>query len=584
MATSAADLLVERLLDWGVDTLFGLPGDGINGIFEALRIRQNRIRFIQVRHEEAAAFAACGYAKYTGRLGVCLATSGPGGIHLLNGLYDAKCDGQPVLAITGHTFHDLIGTHYQQDVDLDKLYMDVAVYNERVMGPHHVRNIVDEAIRTALTRRTVSHITFPKDIQDWDGSDVARSKANVVNHSANLTPASNPLPPQDQLQPAADLLNAGKKVAILAGRGSLGARNEILEMAERVAGPVIKPLLGKAVVPDDSPYTTGGLGLLGTAPSQDAMQECDTLLIAGSSFPYMEFYPRPGQAQCVQIDADGSRIGLRYPADVGLVGDCRRILDALLPLVRRKEDRSFLEKAQQRMTKWNDLLHTRATSNDQPLKPAVVAHHIDQLLADDAIVTTDCGTVTTYAARYLHMRGDMMFSSSGMLATMGNGLPYSVAAAVAYPGRQIVCLSGDGGFTMMMGELLTMVKYRLPVKIIVFKNNVLGQIKWEQMVFEGNPQFGVELQPLDFARYAQACGADGFTLDDPANAADTLREAFESRGPAVVQAIIDPNEPELPGHVTMDQAWKFAESLIRGEKDRWDILKAVVKEKVREVV
>jgi pyruvate dehydrogenase (quinone) len=584
MAMTAADLLIERLIDWGVDTLFGFPGDGINGIFEALRNRQDRVRFIQVRHEEAAAFAACGYAKYTGRLGVCLATSGPGGIHLLNGLYDAKCDGQPVLALTGHTFHDLIGTHYQQDVDLDKLFMDVAAYNERVMGPAHVCNVVDEAVRTSLSQRTVTHVNIPKDIQDWSSSDVSRSKANIAGHSADLSPAAVPLPPPSQLQAAADLINAGKRVAILAGRGCLGARAEILEMAERVGGPILKPLLGKAVVPDESPYTTGGIGLLGTAPSQDAMNECDMLLIAGSSFPYLEFYPKPGRAKCVQIDACASRIGLRYPADVGLTGDCRRILKALLPLVPRKEDRSFLQKAQERMRQWNDLLRSRAEIGDRPLKPAVVAHHLNQLLDDDAIVTTDCGTVTTYAARYLQMRGDMMFSSSGMLATMGNSLPYSVAAAVAYPGRQIVCFSGDGGFTMMMGELLTMVKYRLPVKIVVLKNNTLGQIKWEQMVFEGNPEFGVELQPLDFALYAKACGADGFTLDDPNNAADLLRAAFESEGPAVVQAVIDPNEPALPGHVTLDQAWHFAESLVRGEQDRWSIIKDVLKEKIREVV
>jgi pyruvate dehydrogenase (quinone) len=584
MAMTAADLLIDRLIAWGVDTLFGFPGDGVNGIFEALRTRQDHIRFIQVRHEEAAAFAACGYAKYTRRLGVCLATSGPGGIHLLNGLYDAKCDGQPVLAITGHTFHDLIGTHYQQDVDLDKLFMDVAAYNERVMGPAHVCNVVDEAIRTALAQQTVAHITIPKDIQDWNGSDGQRSKANIAGHSADLSPAAVPLPPRSQLQAAADLLNAGKKVAILAGRGCLGARAEILAMAERLAGPIIKPLLGKAVVPDDSPFTTGGIGLLGTAPSQDAMQECDTLLIAGSSFPYLEFYPKPGRAKCVQIDASAGRVGLRYPANVGLVGDCRRILESLLPLVQRKEDRGFLEKSQERMRKWNELLRTRAEVSDRPLKPAVVAHHIDQLLADDAIVTTDCGTVTTYAARYLQMREGMLFSSSGMLATMGNSLPYSVAAAVAHPGRQIVCLSGDGGFTMMMGELLTMVKYKLPVKIVVFKNNVLGQIKWEQMVFEGNPQFGVELQPLDFALYAKACGANGFTLEDPDSAGDVLRAAFESPGPAVVQAVIDPNEPALPGHITLDQAWHFAESLARGEKDRWSIIKDVLKEKVREVV
>src|SRR5690348_8896344 len=319
MAATVADLLVERLISWGVDTIFGLPGDGINGIFEALRTRQKEITFVQVRHEEAAAFAACGYAKYTGRLGVCLATSGPGGIHLLNGLYDAKCDGQPVLAITGHTFHDLIGTHYQQDVDLDRLFMDVAEYSERVMGPAHVNNVVDEAIKTSLTRRAVSHINIPKDIQSWSLNG-DRSKANVPNHTADLFAAAHPLPRPDELESAASLINRGSRVVILAGRGSLGARQEILELADRVAGPVIKPLLGKAVLPDDSPYTTGGIGLLGTAPSQDAMQQCDTLIIIGSSFPYLEFYPKPGQAKTVQIDIDAARTGLRHQVDVGLVG------------------------------------------------------------------------------------------------------------------------------------------------------------------------------------------------------------------------------------------------------------------------
>ncbi|HLJ94593.1 MAG TPA: thiamine pyrophosphate-dependent enzyme [Gemmataceae bacterium] len=584
MATTAADLLIERLIDWGVDTIFGFPGDGVNGIFEALRTHQEKLRFIQVRHEEAAAFAACGYAKYTGRLGVCLATSGPGGVHLLNGLYDAKCDGQPVLAITGHTFHDLIGTNYQQDVDLDKLFADVAAYNERIMGPAHVTNVVDEAIKTALARRTVAHVTIPKDVQEWDASDAVRSKANIASHSADLFVPPAPLPAQELLQAAADLLNRGSKTAIMAGRGCLGARNEVLQLADLVGGPVIKPLLGKGVVPDESPYTTGGLGLLGTAPSQDAMQACDTLLIAGSSFPYMEFYPKPGQARCVQIDLDPTRIGLRYPPDVGLVGDCKSTLQALLPLIQRKTDRSFLEKAQKGMEKWRELLRRRGTWQDKPLKPEVVAYHLDRFLADDAIVTTDCGTVTTLAARYVTIRKQMLFSSSGMLATMGNGLPYSVAAAVAYPGRQVVCLAGDGGFTMLMGEMLTLVKYQLPVKVIVIKNNTLGQIKWEQMVFEGNPEFGVTLQPLDFALYARACGAAGFRLEEPGQAEEVLGQAFAHPGPAVVEAVVDPNEPLMPGHATMEQAWKFAESLVRGEKNRWAILKNVVKQQVREVV
>jgi pyruvate dehydrogenase (quinone) len=584
MAKTVADLLAERLIDWGVDTIFGFPGDGINGIFEALRTRQDDLKFIQVRHEEAAAFAACSYAKYTGRLGVCLATSGPGGIHLLNGLYDAKCDGQPVLAITGHTFHDMIGTHYQQDVDLDKLFMDVAVYNQRVMGPAHVNNVVDEAIKTALARRGVAHITIPKDIQDWTSSDAERSSANIAKHSEDLYAAAHPLPHQDMLREAADILNAGKKVAILAGRGCLRAREEVLKLAEKVAGPVIKPLLGKAVVPDDSPYTTGGIGLLGTAPSQDAMKDCDTLIMLGTSFPYLEFYPSPDSAKTVQVDIDPARIGLRHPADVGLVGDCRNVLSALLPLIGRKEDRSFLEQAQADMSEWNKLMKERGTRTDMPMKPQVVTYELNKLLEPDAIVSADSGTIATWAARYIEMRGEMQFSLSGTLATMANGLPYSIGAAVAYPGRQVVCIVGDGGFTMLMGEVATLVKYKLPVKVIIIKNNVLGMIKWEQMVLEGNPQYGVELQPIDFAAYARACGAAGYTIERPEEAEPTLREALEFDGPAVVQAVVDANEPPMPGNITMKQALNFAEALVRGEKGGWEIIKTVIENKVREVI
>ncbi len=584
MAQNVSDLLVDRLISWGIDTVFGLPGDGINGIFEALRTRKDQIRFIQVRHEEAAAFAACGYAKYTGRPGVCLATSGPGGVHLLNGLYDAKCDGQPVLAITGHTFHDLIGTHYQQDVDLDKLYMDVAAYNQRVMGPAHVVNVVDEAIKTALTRRGVAHITIPKDIQDWTSSEAQRSSANIPKHSADLFAQAHPLPPAAQLQEAAALINRGKRVAILAGRGCLGARTDVLALAEKVGGPIVKPLLGKAVVPDDSPYTTGGIGLLGTAPSQDALQECDTLVIAGSSFPYIEFYPKPGKAATVQIDIDPTRIGLRHDTDIGLVGDCGEILRALLPLVERKQDRSFLEQAQQRMQQWRELIRTRGTRQDKPMKPQVVAYELNKLLARDAIVSSDSGTIATWSARYIDIRDDMLFSLSGTLATMANGLPYSVGASVAFPGRQVVCIVGDGGLSMLMAELATLAKYQLNVKVIVIKNNVLGQIKWEQMVFEGNPEFGVELQPIDFAAVARACGITGLTADDPATVGGVLRQAFERPGPALVEAVIDPNEPPMPGHVTTAQALKFAEALARGQKDAAGIIKTVVEDKVREVV
>ncbi|HXR97562.1 MAG TPA: thiamine pyrophosphate-dependent enzyme [Terriglobales bacterium] len=584
MAKTVADLLVERLASWGVEVIFGFPGDGINGIFEALRTHQRDIQFIQVRHEEAAAFAACGYAKYSGKLGVCLATSGPGGIHLLNGLYDAKCDGQPVLAITGHTFHDLIGTHYQQDVDLDKLYMDVAAYNQRIMGPAHVANVVDEAIKTSLAHHAVSHITIPKDIQEWTPGSEERSRSNIAHHSADLYAGAHAMPTREQLAAAAELLNRGKRVTILAGRGCLNARREILEMAQLLGAPIVKPLLGKAVVPDTSPYTTGGIGLLGTAPSHDAMQECDTLLIAGAGMPYLEFYPKPGKAKCVQIDYDPVRIGLRHQVDVGLVGDCVAVLRALLPLITRKKDQTFLKQAQAGMEKWNHLMQVRGTNPEKPMKPQVVTYALNKLLREDAIVSADSGTIATWAARYIDMRGKMQFSLSGSLATMANGLPYSIGAAMAHPGRQVVCIVGDGGLTMLMGEIATLVKYKLPVKVIVIKNNTLGEIKWEQMVLAGNPEFGVDLQPIDFAGVAINCGAAGFALDDPKQAETILRQALAHPGPAVIECTVDANEPPLPGNITVEQAFHFAEALVRGDKHRGAIIKTVLKDRIRELV
>jgi pyruvate dehydrogenase (quinone) len=583
MANTVADILVDRLLDWGVRVIFSLPGDGINGIFEALRTRSKEIELVQVRHEEAAAFAACGYAKFARRLGVCLATSGPGGIHLLNGLYDAKFDGQPVLAITGHTFHDLIGTHYQQDVDLDKLFMDVAAYNERVMGPEHVCNVVDEAIKTAISKRTVAHITIPKDIQDWT-SNGSRSKANIARHSGDLYADPLPLPPQRELDHAARVINEGSRVAILAGRGCLNARQDVIDLAEKLGAPIVKPLLGKAVIPDDHPYTTGGVGLLGTAPSQEVLQECDTLILAGTSFPYLEFYPKPGQARAVQIDLDPARIGLRYPVEVGLVGQCWDVIRALLPLVHKKSNRDFLSQAQEKMRRWNELMEVRGSRSDKPLKPQVVAHRLNDYLADDAIICCDTGTITTWAARHIRIRGTMEFSASGTLATMACGLPYAIGAAIAHPGRQVVAFMGDGGFSMLMGELATIVKYNLPVKILVIKNNVLGMIKWEQIAMEGNPQYGVQLQPIDFAAFGRACGAAAYSVDDPALLPDVLRQAFQSPGPALIEATVDPAEPPLPGKVTIEQAWQFAKALGRGQKDRWEIIKTVVEDKVREVV
>ncbi len=584
MAKTAADVLVETLIDWRVDTIFGIPGDGVNGIIEALRVRQDKIRFIQVRHEEAAAFAACAHAKWTGRLGVCVATSGPGGIHLLNGLYDAKLDGQPVLAITGLQFHDLLSTFTQQDVELDKLFMDVAQYDVRIMGGQHVHNVVELACRTALARRCVAHVTMPVDVQSQSIKQDVRSQRNIPEHASDVMAFSLPTPAEDALNRAAAILNAGSKTAILAGRGALGARAEIEALAERLAAPVIKPLLGKGVLPDDSPYCTGGIGLLGTRPSQDALEECDTLLIAGSAFPYIEFYPKPGEARAVQIDIDPQRIGLRCPVEVGLVGDVRRTLTALLPKLQYREDHSFLEKAQTAVVQWNELLTRRGTRTDKPMKPQVVAYELNKLLPDDAIIATDSGTITTWAARYLAIRGEMMFSCSGNLATMACGLPYAIAAALAYPQRQVICFIGDGGLSMLIGELATCVKYGLNIKIVVIKNNTLGQIKWEQMAFLGNPEYVCDLQPIDFVTVARGFGLRAFSIDDPAYCAETLREALTTTGPTLIEAVVDPHEPPMPPRVDFEQAAHLAQSLARGTQDAGKIALTIASDTVRELV
>ncbi len=581
---TAADVLVETLINWNVDTIFGIPGDGVNGIIESLRTHKDQIRFIQVRHEEAAAFAACAYAKWTGRLGVCLSTSGPGGIHLLNGLYDAKLDGQPVLAITGLQFHDLLHTYTQQDVELDKLFMDVSVYNARVMGAQHTENVVELAARAALAYRGVAHVTMPVDMQSQPVSADQRSKRNVPGHVPDMMARSGQMPDEAQLMRAVDVLNAGKKTAILAGRGALGAGRELEAIAERLGAPIIKPLLGKGAVADDSPYCTGGIGLLGTKPSQEALADCDTLLIAGSAFPYIEFYPKPGSARIVQIDIDPLRIGLRAPVEVGLVGDTAKVLSALLPRLEANKDHSFLETAQRGKKDWNALLEQRGTRGDMPMKPQVVAYELNKLLSDDAIIATDSGTITTWIARYLQIRGDMMFSCSGNLATMACGLPYAVAAAVAHPDRQVVAFVGDGGLTMLMGELATCMKYDLDVKIVVIKNNVLGQIKWEQMVFLGNPEYVCELQPIDFAAVARGFGMAAYTIDDPTQCAETLRHALATKGPALIEAVVDPNEPPMPPSVSFEDAKNFAEALARGTRKAGKIARTVAADRVRELI
>ena len=583
MAKTAADVLIEGIIDWGVDVVFGLPGDGINGIMESLRTRQDKIRFIQVRHEEAAAFMACAYAKYTGKLGCCLATSGPGGIHLLNGLYDAKMDQAPVLAITGQTFSDLKGSNFQQEVNMTQLFSDVAIYNEEVINPNQVAMLANEACRHALNHRGVAHITFPVDYQTTEPS--GKTSMHKVKGATEGTWTKPIVVPRDsELKIAAQILNEAEKPVLLVGRGALGAGEEIIELAEKLGAPIIKALLGKAVVPDDHPLTTGGLGLLGTTPSQNAMENCDALLMIGTSFPYMEFLPEHDQAKGIQIDDKADRLGLRYPIDIGLLGDAKPTVAALLPFIEKKEDRSFIEEAQSGMKDWWELMETRAMRDESPIKPQRVAWELSKLAKDDAIISGDSGTNTTWIARQFKIKKDQKFSCSGTLATMAPGLPYSIAAQVAFPERQSIAFVGDGGFTMLMGEFATAVKYDLPIIVVIIKNNVLGQIKWEQIVFLGNPEYGVELQPIDFAKYAEACGGLGFTVREPDDIAPTLEKAMASGKPCVIEVYVDPNEPPMPSKITFAQAKGFAEALIKGQPSGGKIALTLFKDKLNELI
>jgi pyruvate dehydrogenase (quinone) len=546
MARTGAEHLIDGLIAWGVDTIFGMPGDGINGVMEAIRRRPGRVKFIQVRHEESAALMACAHAKWTGKLGCCLATTGPGGIHLLNGLYDAKYDQAPVIAITGLPYHDLVDTFTQQDVDHTKLFADVAAYSTRIMSAAHVDNAVSLACRVACTEHAVAHLAIPTDVQEETLEDVEASARNVPHH-ASFSPSEGLVTPQEQdLDSAAAILNAGSRVAILAGAGAMGAREELLQAAEILGAPIVKALLGKGVVPDDHPLTTGGIGLLGTRPSQQAFEQCDTLLIVGSTFPYVEYYPKPGQARGVQIDRDGKRVGLRFPVEAGLVGDAAATLRALIPRLKSKGDRTFLTRAQQWKREWLDLLNASADGNQGLLSPGRLARDLGLCLDENAMVAWDSGHNTGVLARYVQARAGQAFAGSGMMATMGCAVPYAIAAALAFPDRQVVAFAGDGGLSMLLGELATIVRYRLPIKIVVMKNNSLGQIKWEQLMFLGNPEYECDLQPIDFARVAEGMGLSGYRVETAEECKAVLEKALRQPGPALVEATVDPNEPLLP--------------------------------------
>jgi pyruvate dehydrogenase (quinone)/pyruvate oxidase len=539
---------------------------------------------VLVHHEEAAAFMATAHAKATGKIGVCLATSGPGGIHLLNGLYDAKMDHAPVLAITGMQETSVLGTGYQQEVPLDRLYEDVAEYDMMISNPVQIPAITDLAIRTAYARRGVAHITIPNDIQ------VADSGADPWQHVA---PASAPktaavyleppgMPSEQDLRHLAEFLNDGKKIAILAGAGALHARAELLAVAEALGAPIVKTLPGKAAVPDDSLYTTGGIGLLGTKPSEDLMDEIDTLFLVGTNFPYTKHLP--SSVRAAQIEADPARAGARVPTELPVVGDAKQALSGLLPLLKQRSDHAFLDKYQREMDTWREKMASLEDSGRDPIAPQYLMAAISELAADDAVLTCDSGTIATWAARHWTIRGDRQFYLSGNLATMAPGLPYAIAVQHAYPERQVIAFVGDGGFAMLMAEFLTAIQHQLPVKIVICNNNALGQILWEQMVL-GYPEHGVRYpEPfVDYAALATANGALGVKVTKPAELKAALRQALDHPGPAIVDANVNPAEPPLPGKVEYDQAKKFALAFLRGQPQRATIATTLLKDRIQQL-
>ncbi len=565
---TASDQLIERLIEWGIDTVFGLPGDGINGVMESLRTHADQIRFVHVRHEETAALAACAYGKFTGRPAACLSTAAPGAVHLMNGLYDARIDQSPVVAITGMTYHDVIGTHYLQDINHDFALNDACVYSQRIMGEAHVLNVVDMAVRSAIGARGPAAIAFPIDIQSGDAVTGDRSIKNVEGHSAVAALDGRRIPPRERVEQAAHVLSGAAKPLIFIGAGARGAGDEVERVAEKLRAPIVKAMLGKDAVPDDSPYCLGGYAMVGTRPAQNALKGCDAILIVGSSSPYIEFLPEPGSAVGVQIDDRPERIGLRYPVEVGLCGDAKLTLAELEPLLEQRADGSFLEQAQGEMRDWRALAAERAEPLEgHPIKPDAIPFHLGRAMADRAILCGDSGTVTTWAAR-TELRRGQQFSFSGTMCSMMAALPYAIGAQVAYPDRQVVALTGDGSLTMMLGELATLAQYELPVKVVVMRNDVLGLIKWEQMAFLGNPQYGVELAPVDFVKVAEACGLRGVRIENPASVGEQLAEALSSDGPALIEAVVDPHDMPMTPTINQEHAKGVAWGLAQGQPNR----------------
>jgi pyruvate dehydrogenase (quinone) len=589
---NVSDFFWKRMSDWGIRRIYGFPGDGINGLMGGLARAKDKIEFIQARHEEMAAFMACAHAKFTGEVGVCLATSGPGAIHLLNGLYDARLDHQPVVAIVGQQARTALGGHYQQEVDLDTLFKDVAgEFVEMATEPAQVRHIIDRALRIAIANRAVTCIIMPNDLQELAAVDPP-PRAHGTVHSGLGYSAPRVIPTDADLARAADALNAGKKVAMLVGAGALKATDEVIEIADLLGAGIAKALLGKAAVPDDLPYVTGSIGLLGTRPSYEMMIECDTLLMVGSGFPYSEFLPEEGQARGVQIDIDPKMLSIRYPMEVNLVGDSAATLRALIPLLKRKADRKWRDRIEGNVKEWWKTLEAIAHQDGEPINPQRVFWELSPKLPDRCILVGDSGSGTNWYARDIKMRRGMMGTVSGSLATMGCGVPYAIGAKFAHPDRPVIAMVGDGAMQMNgMNGLITIAKYwekwadpRLIV--LVLNNEDLNQVTWEMRAMAGDPKFEAsqDLPNVHYARYAELVGLKGIFCDDPDKIASAWDEALAARKPVVLEMKTDPDIPPLPPHITLKQAKAFASTLWQGDPNEAGIIKKTIKEFAAELL
>ncbi len=590
MSQKVSEFILERLREWGVKQIYGYPGDGINGLLGAFH-SADAPEFIQTRHEEIASFAATAHAKFTGEVGVCMATSGPGAIHLLNGLYDAKLDHQPVVAIVGQQTRTSLGANYQQEVDLQTLFKDVASeFVQYCMAPAQARHLIDRAMRVAQASRSVTCVIVPEDVQESAYAEPPRAHGSVFSSVGYEQPRV--VPRETDLEAAADVLNGGEKVAMLIGAGAIGADKEVLQVADLLGCGVAKALNGKAALPDDLPFVTGSIGLLGTKPSDEMMQSCDTLLMVGTSFPYSEWLPEEGQARAVQIDIDGRLVGMRYPLDVQLVGDARETLHALIPHLRRKEDRSWREEIEHEVSRWWEILEDRANQPAEPLNPELLFHELSPRLPDNCIITADSGSATNWWARHLRIRAGMKAALSGTLATMCPGVPYALAAKFAYPDRPVVACLGDGAMQMLgINALIDIAKYQdrfvnKQLVVLVLNNHDLNQVTWEQRVLSGDPKLDASQVIPDFpyARYAELLGLRGIKVDAPEQVAGAWDEALASEGPVVLEAVTDPEVAPLPPHIRFDQAKEMAAAMLKGEPARGHIIREALRGKLAEFV